>query len=297
MPSFRLTLAYDGTDFAGSQVQPNQRTVQGELERVLGGMAATPIRAVFAGRTDRGVHAVGQVAAITLPAWGATALDLRRALNARLPIDLRAVDATPCAESFNPRFDATWREYRYWIAYAEASPFLRRYAWARRTELDAKAVRAGAQRLLGAHDFASFAGDGEGVPWSERASRPRGTTRRVLRCNCQGIFPRFGPGSDESASVLEIRVVADGFLPQMVRTIVGALLEVGQGRRRPEWISELLAEPDRRLGPVVAPPHGLTLARVGFAGDLLDDDCIGTPPGDGAKEQRNGTANLVAETD
>ena len=272
MPSFRLTLAYDGTDYAGSQAQPNQRTVQGELERVLGGMAATPIRAVFAGRTDRGVHAIGQVAAVSLPAWSTTAHGLRRALNARLPADLGTIDAATCAESFNPRFDATWREYRYWIATSEASPFLGRYAWTRRTDLDAEALQAGAGRLVGTHNFASFAGGGEGVPWSERASKPRGATRRVLRCDCKEIRPRFGPGSDESARVLEIRVAADGFLPQMVRTIVGALLQVGQGRRYPEWISELLAGQDRRLGPVAAPPHGLTLSQVGFAGDVLDDD-------------------------
>src|SRR5215204_1305043 len=99
MPNFRLTLAYDGTNFAGSQVQPNQRTVQGELERILGGMAEGPIRAVFAGRTDRGVHATGQVAAVALPSWGTAALELQRALNARLPVDLSTIDAELCAES------------------------------------------------------------------------------------------------------------------------------------------------------------------------------------------------------
>src|SRR5918998_339150 len=123
MPHFRLTLAYDGTDFAGSQIQPNQRTVQGVLEDALGEIAASPIRALFAGRTDRGVHALGQVAAVGLPAWSATALDLLRALNTRLPGDLCATEAVPCGESFNPRFDALWREYRYWIAPGVISPF------------------------------------------------------------------------------------------------------------------------------------------------------------------------------
>ncbi len=272
MPSFRLTLAYDGTEFSGSQVQPDQRTVQGELEVVLGQLAETPVRAVFAGRTDRGVHAVGQVAAVTLPTWSATPRDLQQALNASLPIDLGTIDVVACTSSFNPRFDALWREYRYWIAPALAGPFLGRFAWTRRTELDADAVRAGGQRLLGTHDFASFAGGGEGVPWSQRASRPMGTTRTVLRCDCQEIWPRFGPGSDATARVVEIRVAADGFLPHMVRNIVGALLQVGQGRRGPEWISDLLAERDRRLGPVGAPPQGLTLSRVGFPGDVLDGD-------------------------
>jgi tRNA pseudouridine38-40 synthase len=272
MPSYRLTLAYDGTEFAGSQVQPDRRTVQGELEGALGRITATPVRAVFAGRTDRGVHAVGQVAAITLPRWSATALDLLHALNASLPIDLGAIEAVACTASFNPRFDALWREYRYWIAPEAAGPFLGRVAWSRRTELDAGAVRAGGQRLVGTHDFASFAGGGEGVPWSRRASRPMGTTRTVLRCDCQEIWPRFGPGSGATTRVLEIRVAADGFLPHMVRNIVGALLQVGQGRRDQEWISGLLADRDRRQGPVGAPPQGLTLSRVGFLGDVLDDD-------------------------
>jgi tRNA pseudouridine38-40 synthase len=272
MPRFRLTLAYDGTNFVGSQIQPNQRTVQGELEGILGGIARTPIRTIFAGRTDRGVHAVGQVAAVTLPTWDATPLELQQALNARLPDDIGATEVALCAESFNPRYDALWRDYRYWIASAVVSPFLGRYAWIRRTQLDAKAVEAGARQLVGTHDFASFAGGGEGVPWSRRAATPRGTTRTILRCECQEIRLRVGPGSDERATVLEIRVVADGFLPHMVRNVVGVLRQVGQGQRAPESISELLAGKDRRLGPAAAPPHGLTLLRVGFAGDVLDDD-------------------------
>jgi len=272
MPHFRLTLAYDGTDFAGSQVQSNQRTVQGELEDALGEIAAIPVRAKFAGRTDRGVHALGQVVAVGLPAWSASALDLLRALNTRLPGDLAATDAAPCGEAFNPRFDAVWREYRYWIAPGVVSPFLGRYAWNKRSELDADAVRTGAGRLVGTHDFASFAGGGEGVPWSQRAAKPKGTVRTILRCDCRQIRPRIGPGSDQSARVLEVRVAADGFLPHMVRNIVGALLEVGQGRRNPEWINEVLAVRDRRFGSVMAPARGLTLSRVGFSGDLLDDD-------------------------
>jgi tRNA pseudouridine38-40 synthase len=271
MPHFRLTLAYDGTDFAGSQIQPNQRTVQGELEDALKEFAAIPVRTVFAGRTDRGVHALGQVVAVGLPAWSATTLDLLRALNTRLPGDVAATTAVPCGESFNPRFEALWREYRYWIAPEVCSPFLGRYAWNRRTELDADAVRASAGLLVGTHDFASFAGGGEGVPWSQRATKPKGTARTILRCDCREIRTRVGPGSDESAKVLEVRVAADGFLPRMVRNIVGALLEVGQGRRNPEWINELLAAQDRRFGSTMAPARGLTLTRVGFSGDLLDD--------------------------
>ena len=103
--------------------------------------------------------------------------------------------------------------------------------------------------LVGTHDFASFAGGGEGVPWSARAATPKGTTRTILRCDCREVHPPIGPGSDQHAAVLEVRVVADGFLPHMVRNLVGALLQVGQGQRDPEWISELLARRDRRFGP------------------------------------------------
>ena len=272
MPSFRLTLAYDGTDFSGSQVQPNQRTVQGELEAVLGAITTTPGRAAFTGRTDRGVHAIGQVAAVTLPSWRATGRELQHALNASLPNDMAAVDVVLCADSFNPRYDATWREYRYWIAPTVVSPFLRRYAWMLRAGVTLDAVREGAKCLIGTHDFASFAGGGEGVPWSRRAVRPRGTTRTIFRCECREISIGAGPCAVEQAQVFEVRVVADGFLPRMVRNIVGALVEVGQGRRDPVWISELLAAQDRRIGPALAPPQGLTLWRVGFGEDEFDYD-------------------------
>src|SRR5215207_2416613 len=272
MPRFRLTLAYDGTSFAGSQIQANQRTVQSELEGVLGAIAGTPVRAVFAGRTDRGVHAVGQVAAVTLRNWDRSALDLRRAINARLPVDIGATEVAICPETFSPRYDAVWREYRYWIASAVGSPFLSRYAWIRRTELDVEAAGAGAQQLVGTHDFATFVGGGEGVPWSGRAATPRGTTRTILHCDCREVRPRIGPGSNQFATVLEVRVAADGFLPHMVRNIVGALLQVGQGQRHPEWMGELLAGRDRRFCPVAAPPQGLTLVRVGFVGDVLDEN-------------------------
>lgn len=271
MPSFRLTLAYDGTDFAGSQAQPNQRTVQGELERVLGEMLGAPARATFAGRTDRGVHAVGQVAAIQLPAWRDGARGLQRALNASLPVDLKAIAVVACDDSFHPRFDATWREYRYWIVPAVNSPFVGRYAWTPRADVNCDAMAGVAARLVGTHDFASFAGGGEGVPWSERANRPRGSTRTVLRCDCRELLVRIGPGGSCSTRVVEVGVAADGFLPRMVRNVVGALVEVGQGRRSAEWIDEILAYRDRRFGSVAAPAKGLTLRAVGYGDDVLDD--------------------------
>ncbi len=264
MPSYRLTLAYDGTEFWGSQVQPNRRTVQGELERVLAEIVGAPARATFAGRTDRGVHAIGQVAAIQFPEWRSSAQNLQRALNAALPDDLNATSVAQCHESFSPRFDAVWREYRYWIAPAISSPFLRRFAWTLRADVDVTAMVSGTQWLVGCHDFASFASGGEGVPWSDRANQSRATTRTVFRCGCREIAVREGPGGDRRVRVIELAVSADGFLPRMVRNFVGALVEVGQGRQRADWIETVLASRDRRRGSVAAPPHGLTLYKIGY---------------------------------
>lgn len=272
MPSFRLTLSYDGTAFGGSQIQPGQRTVQGELEAALRRLGGLEADTTFSGRTDRGVHAFGQVVAVSFPEWRATAGDLERALAARLPGDMAARDVVESNTAFNPRFDAVWREYRYWIVPGVMSPFLGRYAWLLRDGGDTARMNEAAKLLLGTHDFASFAGGGEGVPWSERATRRRGTTRTLLRCAVRHLEVGLGPGRDAGAEALEVRVAADGFLPRMVRNITGALVEVGQGRREPTWIGEILAVKDRRHGSAVAPAHGLTLWRVGFPGDALVDE-------------------------
>ena len=270
IPRFRTSLAYDGTDFAGSQLQPDQRTVQGEFERVLGQITGGRVRAIFAGRTDRGVHATGQVVAFAAPSWKASLRDLERALNAGLPDDVLAFDLRLCDDAFHPRFDAAWREYRYWVSPSADSPFLRRYAWTLRARVELDAMSEGARHLLGTHDFASFAGGGEGVPWSERAVRPRGTTRTMIRCGLREVVATMGPGVGPQ-QVIEFVVVADAFLPRMVRNIVGALLEVGQGRQTPDWVADTLRYRDRRLGSVLAPARGLTLSAVGYGNDPMSD--------------------------
>lgn len=270
MPSFRLTLCYDGTDFAGSQVQRGMRTVQGELNAAIRGLGEGEAATTFAGRTDRGVHAAGQVAAFSLPGWRAGGERLGVALNAMLPRDLGVVASAECGECFSPRYDAVWREYRYWIAPGAVDPFLRRTCFTPRADVDETAINAGASLLLGTWDFASFAGGGEGVPWSERSRRPRGTVRTVLCCACRRVELTQGPGLVASQSAIEIRVAADGFLPRMVRNIVGALVEIGQGRRSHEWIADVLDARDRRFGSVLAPPQGLTLWRVGYGDDALE---------------------------
>jgi tRNA pseudouridine38-40 synthase len=270
LAAFRLTLAYDGAEFAGSQVQPGERTVQGELERALSTLATRPVRAALAGRTDRGVHAAGQVAVVSLP-HDQTPAELHRALAAMLPHDMAVTGVVRCTESFHPRFDALWREYRYWVAPGAESPLLRRFAWTPRSALDQSAMANGARLIVGKHDFASFASGGEGVPWSDRAARPKGTTRSVIRSDCRLIQFDRDPTCSYATAVIEVRVVADGFLPRMVRNIVAALVEIGRGNQAPIWIESLLAAKDRRQGPPTAPANGLTLWRIGFRNDAPDD--------------------------
>ncbi len=251
MPSFRLTLAYDGTDFAGSQIQPNQRTVQGELERVLGGIAANPDSGSIRG-ADRSWGACGR------PGCGGRASsmehDRARICDGRSTRVCRPTSARPMRPFVPSHSILGSTRHGANIATGSrprlASPFLGRYAWTRRTDLDAEAIQAGAAAARGDARLRVIRGRrrGRSLVASERRNRgvPRG---RFFAATARRSGRRFGPGSDESARVLEIRVAADGFLPHMVRNIVGALLQVGQGRRYPEWIGELLAGRDRRSRP------------------------------------------------
>jgi tRNA pseudouridine38-40 synthase len=271
MPTFRIQLAYDGTEFAGSQIQLGQRTVQGELERVLSSFSDGHVRATLAGRTDRGVHAVGQVAAANLPLWRSTPESLQRGLAAALPHDLAATEVWVCDPRFHPRFDAKWREYRYRIAFETSDPFVSRYAWSLRTPLAVDVTETAARQLCGTHDFATFAGGGQGVPAPCQPDWRRGTRRTIFRCECREVTVTTVASVGAPTRLFELRIVADGFLPRMVRNIVGALVEIGQGRRGIDWINQLVAARDRRVGPPPAPARGLTLWRVGFDDDAIED--------------------------
>ncbi|CAN5812686.1 tRNA pseudouridine(38-40) synthase TruA [soil metagenome] len=265
----KLTVGYDGTGFWGSQRQAGVRTVQQELdealERLGGGKAATE----FAGRTDRGVHAVGQVVrgADIRPEMSGAAL--HKALNRLLPDDLAISALSRVDPGFHPRFDARWREYRYRLWVGGKQPLVERFAWTRRSELDLAQMAWAASLLEGTHDLAAFTGGGEGVPWSDRANARRGTVRRVYHCGVRAVGPWWAV-IPESGIGIEIRIIADGFLPQLVRTLAGALVSVGSHERSATWISELLEVADRRVGPVLAPAHGLILWRVGYDSDIPD---------------------------
>ena len=253
----RLLLAYDGTDFYGAQVQTERRTVGSALEGALARITGEAVRVTFAGRTDRGVHAAGQVAHCTL----ATTLPdqrLWRALNGLLPDDLAVLGLSTAADDFHARYGAQWREYRYRVWNAPVRlPALARSTWHLIRPLDLAALDAAAATLLGEHDFAAFAGQGLG------GDRPQGrsTVRSVLRAEWA---ERAADTPGIPGRIVELSIRANAFLPQRVRTIVGAAVEVGLGRRDVAWLARCLRERKRANVPAPAPPQGLTLWRVGY---------------------------------
>jgi tRNA pseudouridine38-40 synthase len=256
MRCFRLTIAYDGTDFLGWQWQPGQRTVQGALEAALARVAQSASRAVASSRTDAGVHALGQAVSL-LAETRLDASTLGRALNANLPRDMvvRKVEEAP--SGFHAIEHARGKRYRYVIHNAPLpDPLARRYAWQIAQPLDVASMHAAAQALVGPHDFRGYQSAG-----SRRVSTLR-TVRelRIVRCD---MPPESFDGAGEARRVV-LEVEADGFLYNMVRNIVGTLVEVGRGKRPVQWPAEVLAAGDRRLAGMTAPPHGLYLLRVFF---------------------------------
>lgn len=270
--TLKLTIAYDGTNFVGSQKQKNGRSVQEDLEIALSGLFGQDCKSVLAGRTDSGVHAIGQVASVADVRPDMSDARLIKAINAYLADDLSVVSCVRESESFHARHDAIWREYRYRILWGVRQPLQRQLAWQRWSALDLEAMAEGAAHLTGEVDLASFAGSGVGVAGAPALGR-RGTVRHIRHCSVNpvqawwGTAPAVGHGA-------EIRIIADGFLPQVVRTVAGALADVGRQKRQPGWIGELIAAADRRQGPKTAPPQGLMLWRVGYGNDVPDPDPV-----------------------
>lgn len=255
MPRLRLTLAYDGAAFAGSQIQPGMRTVQGVVESALTTLDGQPVRAVFAGRTDTGVHALGQVAHAVvcrerpIDQW-------RQGLNGILPPDVRITNAEYVPDRFHARYDAIWREYRYTIWNGEVQPpLLRGTCWHRRSPLDRGAMQAAAGALVGEHDFAAFAGAGKGLP---------GGGARTVRAMRAATWAAEQRMEAMTGVALVFTVEGSGFLPHMVRNMVGSLVLIGAGEAPVGWMEALLRGRDRRLAAPMAPAHGLTLWRVRY---------------------------------
>jgi tRNA pseudouridine38-40 synthase len=266
----QLTVAYHGKAFYGSQRQEGKRTVQGELERAIQEVVGFSVPAYLAGRTDQGVHAAGQVVSLADYRPDLRDVTVLKAINAHLPEDLAVTSVVRRPLGFHARSDARWREYRYRYWTGVRQPLAADVIWQRSESLDLDAMNAAARRFIGTHDVASFAGGGEGVPGSARQSMARGTVRTILICRLAAMAPWWGSVNDQGR-LIELRIAADGFLPRMVRSITGALADIGRGARPVSWIDEMLTAKDRRLGPTTAPAHGLTLWRVGYDTDDPDD--------------------------
>lgn len=248
----RLDIAYDGTEFHGWAAQRGLRTVQEELEawipRVL--RLSEPVTLTCAGRTDAGVHARGQVAHVDLPDVNdvpKTVAELTYRLRNVLPSDLVVRRVSVAPPGFDARFSAIWRRYVYRIADSTPDPLLRIHVTPLRAELDLQKINAVAGKLRGLHDFAAFCKQREGAT----------TIRNLLQLSARRTW----------GDVAEITVKADAFCHSMVRSLVGALVAVGSGRREPDWLVGLLATRVRAGEVRVMPPGGLTLEEVGYPRD------------------------------
>ena len=251
MPRYRLTLEYDGSPFAGWQRQENGPSVQAAIEEAIFRLSAERVTVTGAGRTDAGVHALGQVAAFTLERSIEPDV-VTRALNARLPDAVRVLSTAVAAADFHPRFDARAKTYRYRLCVAPVlSPFERRYAW-HVGALDVDAMRVAARCVEGRHDFAAFQSAGTEVATTERTIAASRIT-------------------SEDAGLLAYEITGDGFLRHMVRSIVGTLVEIGRGRRPASWMDEVIASRDRGAAGPTAPAAGLFLMSVDYRGALADE--------------------------
>lgn len=245
MRRFRVRLEYDGTDFAGWQLQPDARTVQAVVEDALQEITGEQRRFVPAGRTDAGVHARGQVAHFDAET-GLEPPALERALNAVLPRDVAVLAVDVVGERFHARHDAASKLYAYRILNRPMpSPLNARFTWHLRSPLEVPAMAAAARLVLGTHDFSAFRGAPGGPPEDEN---PRRSLERL----------------DVVRQADEVRIEAEGrsFLRHMVRNLVGTLVEIGQGRRPPDDMAKVLDSRDRANAGPTAPAHGLCLERV-----------------------------------
>jgi tRNA pseudouridine38-40 synthase len=244
--TFKITLAYDGAGFVGWQRQASGTSIQGLLAEALRELDGRDVTVTGAGRTDAGVHALGQVASFSLERTIEPAV-LVRAMNARLPDAIRVLTAAEAPAAFHARFDARKKTYRYRIWNGDVmNPFERGRAWHLSGALDVEQMADAARLIEGRHDFAAFQGTGSTTATTEREVF---SSRVAL---------------DDGARVIVYEITGDGFLRHMVRNIVGTLVEIGRGRRSAAWMREVVASRDRtRAGPT-APPDGLFLAGVEY---------------------------------
>jgi tRNA pseudouridine38-40 synthase len=256
MRTLKLTLAYDGTNYVGWQRQENGVSIQQLVEEAfqpLTGRDGRGPTVVGAGRTDAGVHALAQIASVTTDI-ALTVDSVQRALNVRLPADIRVLAVEDARPGFHAQFHATGKIYRYRIATsAVLSPFDRWFVWHLPGARDLDAMRLAARLLAGRHDFASF---------QARGSSVADTVRQVDRLDLV-----------EQSGQLTFEVEGDGFLRHMVRAMVGTLMEVGAGLREPASLGAVLQARDRRAAGPTAPAAGLTLVAVRYGPPPAADRC------------------------
>jgi tRNA pseudouridine38-40 synthase len=258
MRNIKLTLAYDGTDFAGWQIQPGQSTIQGALTDVLEKLTQQRLTINGAGRTDAGVHAAGQVANFQTES-AITAGEFQNAFNALLPPSIRVIAAAEVDPDFHARWNAIAKTYRYRIFRGRTvSPFIYRYVQQDTSPLDFAAMAEAARGFEGEHDFTSFAAS----TGSDDDDRERITTRTIYRSE----LLRSGQGSSPSTDEEWVYVVrGKSFLRYMVRKMVGTLVEIGRGKLAPDDIPKLFEMRDRSKCGATMPPQGLCMAEVEYA--------------------------------
>lgn len=255
MRSFKITLAYDGGAYSGWQLQEDQPTVQQAIEEGLESVTGQQVRVTASGRTDAGVHAAGQVISCAIDT-DLPAGDLGRALHANTPHDIYVLKSEEAVKDFHAIRDASSKQYRYLLQDATHHDVqARKYSWQLHHLLTLETMQEGAALLKGTHDFAAF----------QTSGSPRnGTVRTVSELSVERMD---GDGFER----ILIHVSADGFLYNMVRNIVGSLVEVGRAACTLDWLNEALKSRDRRRAGPTAPAHGLTLMKVTYSRDLPPD--------------------------
>lgn len=253
MRNIRLLIQYDGTAYSGWQVQPADVTIQGLIGKFLGQITSENTNVIAAGRTDAGVHAIGQVACFRTSSKLPSSV-LRKALNALLPCDIRILEVDDVDESFHARFSAKKKSYVYLLSTDRiVSPFIHRYVWRLPYSLDMAAMREALSYLGGNHDFSAFRGSGCGARTTVRtiyeASILELNTVELMTLALKGEFIKF-------------RFEGDAFLRHMVRNMVGTVVEVGKGKMRPGDVTRIIESRDRRCAGPTAPAQGLFLEQI-----------------------------------
>ncbi|AIF42080.1 MULTISPECIES: tRNA pseudouridine(38-40) synthase TruA [Virgibacillus] len=246
MARLKCKITYDGSQFAGFQIQPRKRTIQGELEKALTKMhKGLPIRIQASGRTDTGVHAKGQVIHFDSD-YDIPTVNWQKALNTLLPDDLYVKEVEMVPDTFHARYDVTEKEYHYYVLnIKEPDVFKRNYAYHFPYKLDVVEMQRACEYLEGFHDFTTFS--------SAKATTKGSKERMMFQVSCE-----------KRGNEIEFIFRGSGFLYNMVRIIVGVLLDIGQGRRSPEDIEKLLEKKDRQLVGETVPPQGLYLWQVTY---------------------------------